>query len=134
MSVKRLFEQFEPENYRIWVELDRTKDGIFSTTTEIVGVLKKTDSITLHAKDLEIREIIFNDKRLKFEINGDELKIFSPKESKFEIGKKISFRIYASGKITPVKKRNFLQHNLKVITRAKFFRVLMSQKQKLLLS
>ena len=101
MSVKRLFEQFEPENYRIWVELDRTKDGIFSTTTEIVGVLKKTDFITLYAKDLEICEIIFNDKYLKFEINGDELKIFLPKELKFEIGKKISFRIYASGKITP---------------------------------
>ena len=59
MSVKRLFEQFEPENYRIWVELDRTKDGIFSTTTEIVGVLKKTDSITLHAKDLEISRNYF---------------------------------------------------------------------------
>lgn len=101
MSVKRLFEQFEPENYRIWVELDRVKDGVFSTTTEVVGVLKRSDFITLHAKDLEIREIIFNDKRLKFEINGDELKIFSPKESKFKIGKKISFRIYALGKITP---------------------------------
>lgn len=101
MSVKRLFEQFEPENYRIWVELDRVKDGVFSTTTEVVGVLKRSDFITLHAKDLEIREIIFNDKRMKFEINGDELKIFSPKESKFEIGKKISFRIYALGKITP---------------------------------
>ena len=101
MSVKRLFEQFEPENYRIWVELDRVKDGVFSTTTEVVGVLKRSDFITLHAKELEIHKIIFNGGQLKFEINGDELKIFSPKESKFEIGKKISFRIYASGKITP---------------------------------
>ena len=49
MSVKRLFEQFEPENYRIWVELDRVKDGVFSTTTEVVGVWKRSDFITLHA-------------------------------------------------------------------------------------
>ena len=68
MSVRRLFEQFEPENYRIWVELDRVKDGIFSTATEIVGVLKRSDFITLHAKDLEIREIIFNDKNLNLRL------------------------------------------------------------------
>ena len=100
MSVKRLFETFKPENYKIFLDLSGAKNRDFSGKVEILGRAEKSSEISLHSKDLAISKVIFAGESLKFEHREeDELVIFAGEKS-FEAGENITLEIEFSGKIT----------------------------------
>ena len=100
MSVKRLFETFKPEDYKIFLDLSGAKNRDFSGKVEILGRAEKSSEISLHSKDLVISKVIFVGESLEFEHREeDELVIFAG-EKPFETGENITLEIEFSGKIT----------------------------------
>lgn len=100
MSVKRLFEQFEPANYKIFLDLSEVEERIFSGKVEILGRSKNENSIWLHAKDLAISKVLFENEELKFELrNDDEVEVFAGAQP-FDLSKNLLLEIEFSGKIT----------------------------------
>lgn len=101
MSVKRLFETFEPDNYRLELDLSNASGRFFSGRVEISGIAKRRNSISLHSKDLKISKVLFQEQELDFaqKEDDDELEIFAGNAS-FDIGKKINLNIEFSGQIT----------------------------------
>ena len=89
MSVKRLFETFEPDNYRLELDLSNASGRFFSGRVEISGIAKRRNSISLHSKDLKISKVLFQEQELDFaqKEDDDELEIFAGNAS-FDIGKK----------------------------------------------
>ena len=100
MSVKRLFETFEPDNYRLELDLSNANGRFFSGRVEISGIAKRRNSISLHSKDLKISKVLFQEQELDFvQEDDDELKIFTGDVS-FDIDEKINLNIEFSGQIT----------------------------------
>lgn len=100
MSVKRLINDFNPEHYELLLDLSQADKRNFKGRVQISGTVKNEKEIFLHAKDLEIEEIIFLDnKRATFSKKGDEIKV-GIGQFNFNQDDKISFEISFSGKIT----------------------------------
>ena len=100
MSVKRLFETFEPENYKLKLDLNNVSDRFFSGKVEILGLAKSKNSISLHSKDLKISKVLFEERELDFvQKKDDELEIFAG-DTSFDIGEKINLIVEFSGQIT----------------------------------
>lgn len=100
MSVKRLFDIFKPDNYKIFLDLSNAKDKKFTGKVEIFGFSKNKESISLHSKDLEISSIFYGGEKLEFESRkDDEIEIFSGNKP-FEVDSEIKIEIEFLGKIT----------------------------------
>ena len=100
MSVKRLINDFNPEHYELSLDLSRVDKRKFNGKVQISGTIKNEKEIFLHAKDLEIKEIIFLDnKKATFSKNGDEVRV-EIGQFNFSQNDRINFEISFSGKIT----------------------------------
>lgn len=100
MDVKRLFENFKPRKYELFLDLSKASERDFSGSVEIFGVSKREDFISLHSKDITIDKIEYRSEVLSFEMGEeDELRILAGKNP-FEIEREISLKIDFSGKIT----------------------------------
>lgn len=100
MSVKRLINDFNPEHYELLLDLSQADKRSFTGKVQIFGTVKNEKEIFLHAKDLDIEEIVFlDDKKATFSKNGDEIKV-EIDQFNFNQDDEISFEICFSGKIT----------------------------------
>ena len=99
MSFKRLYENFSPEYYNLYLDLSDAKNRHFSGKVDIKGEAKAIKTISLHTKELAIDKIYLKDDRgLAFELlpDNDELKVYLP-DLDNDI---VEFSIEFSGKIT----------------------------------
>ncbi len=97
-TITRLYEQFQPKNYRLSLDLEREK-RTFSGSAIIEGFLvHKAPHIILHSKDLHIEKATINsfDAKISHKEN-DELSLKTPEE--LEPGK-YTIELHFSGKIT----------------------------------
>jgi aminopeptidase N len=81
--IKRLLENFVPENYKLTIDINEEKLS-FSGSVRILGSTnKKADQILLHSKDLKIIAVKVDGKISKFKIDtqNDELQISSHKNT-----------------------------------------------------
>lgn len=80
-TITRLYNQFHPNNYQLTLDLERKK-RTFSGTVVIDGTLtKKSASITLHAKDLQIKKALIKGDDAKTSLGeNDELSVKIDKE------------------------------------------------------
>ncbi|MDO4902311.1 MAG: M1 family metallopeptidase [bacterium] len=100
MSVNRLFENFNPENYKIFLDLTKGKKRIFDGEVEVSGRAKNDREIVLHAKDLDVLSVEFEGENLKFEFReNDELAILAGDKT-FSLEETLRIKIKFSGKIT----------------------------------
>lgn len=93
-SVKRLFEYFQPDHYRIELSLLR-KQRKFSGRVVLSGTATGKHPITLHAKDLIIASVTVADTAVAFTHHDDELTI----SGDFPAGS-YTLTLVFSGKIT----------------------------------
>lgn len=78
MSVKRLIKEFIPEKYNLDLDLSNIFDRKFNGKVEIFGVIKNSQYISIHSKDLDIKTIKLNrgDGNLEFiKKDNDEIQI-----------------------------------------------------------
>ena len=80
--MERLLEYFTPEHYKITLNINKHTGKAFGTT--IITGTPKSDTIKLHAKGLNIREVTSDGNRLKYLQSDDTIEIFA-KASKLEI-------------------------------------------------
>lgn len=100
MSVNRLFENFKPENYKIFLDLTKGNKRIFDGEVEVSGRVKNHREIVLHAKDLDILSVDFEGESLDFEFReNDELAILAGDKT-FSLEEASKIKIKFSGKIT----------------------------------
>lgn len=101
MSVNRLVEKFKPEHYELKLDLLQAKNREFNGIVDIFGEINNEKEITLHSKDLEIKNIISaNDIKLSFsKAENDEI-LVNIEKLNFKKGDKIQLKIEFSGKIT----------------------------------
>ena len=101
MSVNRLVEKFKPEHYELKLDLTQAKKREFNGIVDIFGEINNGKEITLHSKDLEIKNIISsNDIKLNFsKAENDEI-LVNIEKLNFKKGDKIQLKIEFSGKIT----------------------------------
>ena len=101
MSVNRLVEKFKPEHYELKLGLLQAKNREFNGIVDIFGEINNEKEITLHSKDLEIKNIISsNDIKLNFsKAENDEI-LVNIEKLNFKKGDKIQLKIEFSGKIT----------------------------------
>ncbi len=101
MSVNRLVEKFKPEHYELKLDLMQAKNREFNGIVDIFGEINNEKEITLHSKDLEIKNIISaNDIKLNFsKAENDEI-LANIEKLNFKKGDKIQLKIEFSGKIT----------------------------------
>jgi aminopeptidase N len=66
-QVVRLFQYFKPSRYDVSLSLDKEK-MLFAGSVKILGTLN-SDRLTLHCKDLNIREVRINQQAKKFWLN-----------------------------------------------------------------
>ena len=101
MSVNRLVEKFKPEHYELKLDLMQAKNREFNGVVDIFGEINNEKEITLHSKDLEIKNIISsNDIKLNFsKAENDEI-LVNIEKLNFKKGDKIQLKIEFSGKIT----------------------------------
>ena len=67
MSVKRLINDFNPEHYELLLDLSQADKRSFTGKVQIFGTVKNEKEIFLHAKYLDIEEIVFlDDKKATF--------------------------------------------------------------------
>lgn len=100
-TVPRLFKNFIPSHYDLFLNLNNV-EKIFSGQVIITGEAKE-NHISLHAKDLEITEVLINDKLATFSFHDlDELRLKNTEESEeFNLkNTSVEIKISFSGKIT----------------------------------
>lgn len=77
-TVKRLIDQFIPEQYNLSLTLDR-EQRTFNGIVTITGTLTpEATAISLHAKELVIDSVTLDGKAANFLLEGDELSITHP--------------------------------------------------------
>jgi aminopeptidase N len=90
-NVPRLIDQFIPENYKLELELDRTKRLFFGAVI-IIGE-KKSKNIILHSKDLIIESVFIDNKKSNFTYgDNDELIIDAGKNEVEKCQIKINYK------------------------------------------
>ena len=101
MSVNRLAEKFKPEHYELKLDLMQAKNREFNGIVDIFGEINDEKEISLHSKDLEIKNITsVNDIKLNFsKAENDEI-LVNIEKLNFKKGDKIQLKIEFSGKIT----------------------------------
>ncbi|MDO4872153.1 MAG: M1 family metallopeptidase [bacterium] len=102
MKIKRLIEDFVPENYRLELDLRSAQKREFGGSVEIRGVAKNPQSLALHAKDLAISKIIFENRNAELNFSkgeNDEIYI-DLRDQNLHAGDEITLRLEFSGKIT----------------------------------
>jgi len=72
-TVPRLYEQFQPEEYRLNLDLTKREARTFNGSVEIIGTFKGDGPLRLHAKDLEILSARSNESEVTFSTDGDHL-------------------------------------------------------------
>lgn len=94
-TVPRLFKNFIPNHYDLYLDLNNT-EKVFSGTVIIKGFAKE-NFITLHAKELNITEVLVNKNKVNFSLQKfDELRLEDTNTKEKETEIEISF----SGQIT----------------------------------
>lgn len=74
-KVLRLFQNFVPENYNLSINLDRI-NKTFSGVATIRGI-SKSNNITLHSKDLNIKSITLDGKEAEYGFGDDDTLIIN---------------------------------------------------------
>lgn len=98
MSVKRLFETFKPENYKIFLDLSGAKNRIFRGKLRFWGELKNRAISASFERFGDFEGGAFAGESLKFEHREeDELVIFVAK-NRSKLAKNITLEIEFSGK------------------------------------
>ena len=125
-SVARFIESFIPENYNLFLDINRS-EKTFTGNVAITGEALD-NHISLHQKDLTIHSVLLDNESLNFQMDdaNEALHIELP-----ETGV-LTLVIEFSGRITPtmVRRRKSFQHSLNLILRVKLSHLLMNQKLK----
>lgn len=72
-SVPRLYTTFQPDEYRLEIELQNKNKRVFSGFVGILGHYSGGEPITFHAKDLRITQLKSNGNDVTFAHEGDHL-------------------------------------------------------------
>lgn len=71
--VQRLHETFQPEHYRLALDVSKRTERLFNGTVTIKGTSSIAGQISLHAKELTIDEAHYGDELLAFQTFDDQL-------------------------------------------------------------
>ena len=132
-SVARFIESFIPENYNLFLDINRS-EKTFTGNVAITGEALD-NHISLHQKDLTISSVLLDNESLNFQMDdaNEAFHIELPETGVLTLVIEFSGRITDNMTPTMVRKKKLFQRSLNLILRVKPSHLLMNQKLKLLL-